>query len=373
MMSPRRRRPGPGSQAPSALPGRAPEGSRTRGLTEGAILAALTAVVAAAGLVFPPIGILLAPLPIMLLVIRWGLRIGLLAAIVAGLIIMQFFGPLTAFSVVAFGPIGLALGWGVRRNLGATRTIIAGAIALSASFLAGLAMARFVLHQDVLSQMLDALIKSEVEGFRISLTGMERMGTVPPERLQEMKSTLDTLPQFLNTLVHSLLPLLTALGMLMWAYFCYLTARAVLRRVGHLIPPVPPIRAWRASAGMASVLLYSAAGLSLASRWVPVLSVPALNVVWLNLFLFGFLGALVAATWMDRRGVPRLMQLAAGVLLLGAGLLPMLALAILGLLDTWYDYRRLLPRIPPPDTGGSGAPDPDQSQNVHAAKVVHPQ
>jgi uncharacterized protein YybS (DUF2232 family) len=372
-MSLRRPAPGSGSRAAAAVPGKPPDRSRTRGLTEGAILAALTAIVAAAGLVIPFIGLVLAPLPIMLLVIRWGLRMGVLAAIVAGLILLQFFGPLTAFSVVAFAPIGLALGWAVQRNLGATRTILAGAIALSASSLAGLSMARFVLHQDVLNQMLDMMIKSEVEGLRISLAAMERMGTVPPERLREMQSTIDTFPNFLSTLVHTLLPVLAALAMLMWTYFCYLAARAVLRRVGHPIPALPPMRRWRASVGLASVLLYSAAGLSLASRWLPLLGVPALNVVWLNLFLFGFLGTLVAATWMDRWRVPRLMQLVAGVLLLQSGFLPLLALAIVGLLDTWYDYRHLLQRLPPAATGNSGEPETDQSQSTQAVKAVHPQ
>ena len=55
-----------------------PSRGPTRGLTEGAILAALTVIVAAVGLITPLVGVLLAPLPIMLLVIRWGLRIAVL-------------------------------------------------------------------------------------------------------------------------------------------------------------------------------------------------------------------------------------------------------------------------------------------------------
>ena len=85
----------------------------TRGLTEGAVLAALAAVIAAVGLIIPPIGVVLAPLPVMLLVIRWGMRTAVLAAVVSGLILLQFFGPLTALSVTGiFAPLGLALGWG---------------------------------------------------------------------------------------------------------------------------------------------------------------------------------------------------------------------------------------------------------------------
>ncbi|TMI77597.1 MAG: DUF2232 domain-containing protein, partial [Bacillati bacterium ANGP1] len=96
-----------------------------RGLTEGAILAALSAVAAIVGLVAPFVGILLAPIPLMLLVIRWGLRTAVLAAIVAGLILLQFFGPLNAVSMGGiFAPLGLALGWGVRRRIGAPLTVL---------------------------------------------------------------------------------------------------------------------------------------------------------------------------------------------------------------------------------------------------------
>src|ERR1700737_1864562 len=84
----------------AAEPGHPVAGQHTRGLTEGAILAALAAVIAAAGLVLPPVAILLAPVPVMLLVIRWGLRTGVLATVVAGLILLQFFGPLVAFSAI---------------------------------------------------------------------------------------------------------------------------------------------------------------------------------------------------------------------------------------------------------------------------------
>ena len=77
----------------------------------------------------PFVGILLAPIPLMLLVIRWGLRTAVLAAIVAGLILLQFFGPVNAVSMGGiFAPLGLALGWGVRRRIGAPLTVLAGFI-----------------------------------------------------------------------------------------------------------------------------------------------------------------------------------------------------------------------------------------------------
>ncbi len=329
---------------------------QTRGLTEGAVLAALTAVIAAVGLVIPFVGILLAPLPVMLLVIRWGMRTAVLAAVVAGVILLQLFGPLTAFSVVAFGPIGLALGWCARRNLSAARAIVVGAIALTGSFVATLALARVVLHQDVLNQFIEAMVKSEVQGFQTALDMAERMGLLSPELVRQWRDTVAVLPKFLTAFSHALLPLMTGLGMLTWSYFCYQVARAVLRRIGYEISAVAPMLGWRIPVGLASGLLYAAAGLSLASWWVPVLSLPSFNAVWLNLFVFGFQGSLVAITWMNARRVPRIAQIIAFMLISAAGLLPLLGLAILGILDSWYDYRRL---IPPPGTHPETRPEID--------------
>lgn len=338
---------------PGADPGRPRTRPPTRGLTEGAVLAALAAVVAAAGLIIPPIAIVLAPLPVMLLVIRWGLRIAVLAAVVSGLILLQFFGPLTALSVTSmFAPLGLALGWGVRRNAGPQVTILAGSAAFLLSTLATLALTVFVLHQDVLGQ----LIRSQVQGMEMALEWQQRLGA-PAARVDEMRRAIDALPQFLRTAF----PVMVALGALTWAYLCYVLARSVLRRVGHQIAAVPPILSWRVPPSLTTGLLWVSMGLFLAGLRVPRLAGAAVDAALVNLFVFGFQGALVGITWMHVRRVPRVAQIISGGLVITSGLLPLAGLAILGILDTWYDYRHLagggtVPKIAHPPRGGGAAP-----------------
>jgi uncharacterized protein YybS (DUF2232 family) len=315
----------------------------TRGLTEGAILAALTVVVGAVGLVAPFVGILLAPLPIMLLVIRWGLRTAVLASVVAALILLQFFGPLNAISVTAmFAPLGLALGWGVWRGIGAQLTVLAGAAAFLVSTVATLAAATFMMHQDLVGQF----ITSQVQGMQMALALQQKIGA-PSQQIDEMRQIIAILPGFL----HTALPVIFALGALVWAYLCYVIARTVLRRVGHVLPGVPPILSWRIPPGLASVLLWIAAVLALATLRVPALRGAATDAMLVNVLVFAFQGALVGIIWMKRRQIPWFAQVLAGVLLLTAGLLPILAVTLLGMLDTWFDYRRL--------TGGPQAPARD--------------
>lgn len=320
-----------------------PQRHQTRGLTEGAILAALTVIVGAAGLVVPPVGILLAPLPIMLVVIRWGLRTAILASVVAGLILFQLFGPLGALSIVAaFAPLGLGLGWGIRRTVRAQVTILVGAAAFLVSIVAMFGVVTFVLHQDLVGHF----TRSQVQAAQAALAVGQRLGA-PQERMAELRQVIKVLPQ----MVRALFPIAIPLGALVWAYLCYATARTVLRRVGHELPGVPPILTWRVPLRLASVLLWVSAGLSLIGLRMPAARYAALDAMFVNFFVFGFQGALVGMTWMNRRQIPRVTQVTAGIFLFflsSESLLPVVALAVLGMLDTWFDYRRI--------NSGSGAP-----------------
>lgn len=348
-------------------------GQRTRGLTEGAILAALTAVIAAAGLVIPPVAILLAPLPIMLLVIRWGLRTGVLATIVAGLILMQFLGPLVASLALGFGPVGLALGWGVRNERGPTWTVLAGAAAFYASTLVSLALAMAVLHQDVLAQF----IRLQTTSMQHSIALMERLGA-SPQMVEPLRLLTDApcgehhcLMPPLEAVIRSTGLVVLALAALIWGYLCYMVGRSLLRRLGYQIPALPPMLTWRLPRQIAASLVWLSAGLSLAGLWVPALAGLTLSAVFLNLLVFGFLGALVAVTWMTKRQIPRFAQAAVLLFLITSqSALPLLALAVLGMLDTWHDFRRLTSTSPPPTGQDNTDGRADQGPALPAAAGI---
>ena len=286
----------------------------------------------------------------MLLVIRWGLRIAVLASVVATLLLLQFFGPLSALSSAAlFAPLGLTMGWGVRRGIAAPLTILAGAAGFFSSTIATVVVVTAVLHQDLVGQF----IRSQVLAMQMSLSVWQRLG-VPSQKTDELRTAISVMPQFL----HTVLPAVLALGALLWAYLCYTVARAVLRRVGHELPAVPPLLAWRIHPLLVSALLWITAGLSFLSLRVPQAAGPALNAVIADLFVFGFQGALVGVTWMNRWGIPRFAQVIAGILVLSGDIRPLAALAVVGILDTWFDYRRLAgppaPVSPPPADPGTG-------------------
>jgi uncharacterized protein YybS (DUF2232 family) len=356
------------SRALAADPGYPSARRQTRGLTEGAILAALAAVIAAVGLVVPPVAVLLAPLPVMLLVIRWGLRTAVLATVVAGLILLQFFGPLVAVSItMIFAPIGLALGWGVRRGVGAQVTVLVGSGAFLLSTLGTYGLTTLVLHQDLLGQ----LIQAQVQGMHQSVALLERFGA-PQEKIDEIRRLADA-PLMAKSL-RTVFPVGVALGALFWGYLCYTLGRSVFRRIGYEIPAVQPMLTWRLPRRLAMTLVWISAALSGAGLWFPDLSGIVLSAVLLNLFVFGFQGALVAIVWMNRRQLSRPMQIIAFVALISmqAGL-ALFGLAILGMLDIWYDFRRLT-RLPGADPQPLPQPValPEQSARQPRTKAAHP-
>jgi uncharacterized protein YybS (DUF2232 family) len=318
----------------------------TRGLTEGAILAALTAIIASVGLVAPFVAILLSPIPIMLLVIRWGMRIAVLACVIAAAALLQFAGPLNAASAVAmFAPLGLALGWGVRRGLAAQGAILAGSVALLLATVAMVAGSSWLLHQDLMGDF----ITSQIKAMQMAIGLQQRLGA-PAKQVQEMQQALKMLPGFLR----SALPVALALGTLLWSYLSYTVARTVFRRIGHPLPAAPPMLTWRLSAVIASIMLWAGALASLVAIRVPALGTIALDTMLLNLFVFGFQGVLVGVVWARRRGYPAFVQILFGFMLLSAGILPLFGLAVLGMLDTWWDFRRL---STPPGTASKVVPE----------------
>ncbi|MBQ5413229.1 MAG: DUF2232 domain-containing protein, partial [Schwartzia sp.] len=91
---------------------------RVNSLTESGILSAVTVLMALIGVYVPFLGlvaILLWPLPITVLVVRHGFRWGVMAAVVASVLIAVIIEPTVAVRLaLAFAPVGLALGYGYR-------------------------------------------------------------------------------------------------------------------------------------------------------------------------------------------------------------------------------------------------------------------
>jgi uncharacterized protein YybS (DUF2232 family) len=212
-------------------------------LTEGAILAALVAMLALATRYLPVVGLVtlyLCPLPLALLVIRRGLRVAVLGAVVATLVGAMLAGPLVGFSIlVSFAPMGITIGVGARRGWSASRIVLLGTLvsmaAMVASFL-GLTGEGATTLEGMRQQMVEAM-KRSIE----SASGLYSRFGMPKSQIDAMTAQYSAVINMLPYLLPAML--LAAAGVAAWLN--YEVGRRVLRRLGYELAMLPPIRSWR--------------------------------------------------------------------------------------------------------------------------------
>ncbi len=212
----------------------------TRSLTEGALLAALAVILVLAGTFMPVIGpliVFLWPVPIVVVVLRHGLRTGVLTVITAGLVLSMVVGVIQGVLLaVTLGASGLVLGYGWLRQWNASRLLAAASAALVGVLVLSLAAARTLLTIDPIALSLEALR----QGGEMSLALYERAG-VPAGALETMSEMLAAM----NELVPLLLPAGFVLGAVVNAYVNLTVASGVLRRLDYQAPELPPFARWQ--------------------------------------------------------------------------------------------------------------------------------
>jgi uncharacterized protein YybS (DUF2232 family) len=344
--------------APRALP--------VRGLTEGAILAAVAAVLALAAHYLPVAGAVaffLCPLPLAVLVIRQGMRVAVLAAAVAAAVGSLVGGVLIGLSiVVAFAPMGVAMGAAIRRGWsgGAVWALTWGVAVASALASVGVAMVGVgVDPRQVLLQTIEQTRRSQETAVGL----YARLGLDTAQVRQaaaQVQQMMDLLPR--------LLPLLFVLGGATSAYLNLVVGQAVLRRLRiAAVPSLPPASAWRVPswflwtlpAGLALQMAALAAPvpvqvppavlqrlpvddvravLAQSVTRYPVLETAGLNLTLFATVVFSGLGLITGWVLMDRYRLPWWYRVVVFVLAVGTPLLSV-AVLVLGLADAAFDLR----------------------------------
>lgn len=258
-------------------------------LTESGLLTALSVVLALMAVYLPFIGFLLVlfwPLPLVVLVVRHGLRWGIMAAATAGILIGILVEPLLSLRlVIAFAPAGLLLGWAFAKGMSGVRTFLLTLLAAIAGQAAAVGLLLLVTDVNPLNVQVDILQSS----FDTSLQMYEGLG-MSEEALAQTKADIAQGMQMLEYLF----PLVFILMGVLYASVAYVASGKILTRLGHRVPQFPPFSEWRLPQAF--------------------------------LYLFGF--ALVGLYWGGTREITWLYQLSlnANVLAIMAGLLQGLVL-----------------------------------------------
>ena len=304
-------------------------------LTEGGLLAALTVVIALMSVYLPFVGpfvALLWPLPLAVLVLRHGLRQGVMAMLVSGAALSMLIEPLIALRLtLSYGPLGLVLGFCYHKKYSGSRTFLLSLTAAILGELAVLGLLFAVLDANPFAMMLDGLKQS----FDASISIYDQAG-MEEQQLEEIKTQISTMMQVMSQLG----PLLIALLGVLDTAVAYAVGRRVAGRLGHETPPLPPFAEWRLPKGFVYLFGFAMVGLYWGgTREIDWLYLLAINAHMLALFAGLIQGLALMSTVMDRFKVMGFWRWLFYILVLINGLF-MQVLAFTGLFDMVFDYRR---------------------------------
>lgn len=304
-------------------------------MTESGLLSALTVAMALIGIYVPILGtvaVLMWPLPIIVLIVRHGLRWGVMAVAVSGVLTAVLLEPTVSLRLaLAFAPGGIALGWGFRKEWSPVRTLTTGIVVSMAAKLAALWLLFLLTGVEPFSSQFDIMEQS----FDSSAEIYRSMGMTDAQIEESRTIFMDNL-----ALVRLLLPLIVVIMGVMDTMLNYFLGGIVLRRLGHDVKTLPPFAEWRLPKVFVYLFGFSLVGAYWGStRNIALLYQASLNVSMLATFAGMIEGLSVYAYASRHFRWPTFFSMAFITFVMLNGFL-LRILCLVGLFDMVIDYRK---------------------------------
>lgn len=309
---------------------------KVKSTTESGLLAAITVIMALMAVYLPLIGIaatLLWPLPIIVLIVRHGIKYGVLSVAAAAIIMTMLISPVSAVHMVAaFGPTSLALGYGFYRGLSASRILLYGITAsLFGVFLtAGMTMLLTGVNPLAMAEQIGSMKEAADAAFQMYAA----MGMSADTLAKSKQDFMDAMEY-----IAMLLPMIFFLSGTITAWLNFAIGGRVLRRLGHPVTALPDFDAWR----LPKVILYIFGFALVGMYWGSRTEIELLQQVSLNAYVFstlaGFIQGASVLSSIARDRISRwLFWLLMAFIFLNGAISQLLA--IFGLFDVIFDYRK---------------------------------
>ena len=308
---------------------------KTRSLTEGAMLGAITVLVAILGEYIGMPSIII-PIPLLLLVYRQGFQYGILAAIAAALISSLVAGHVfSGLSIIIWGFVGVALGMALREKFSFPRLMLVGIISNLVVIGLNFLLYSLIIGGSVLTDLLNMFVQSIDQAIQMS----ESLG-VQGEALQQYEAMKTFLPILLRVGLPSML-LVYAVSM---SYLNLAIGRAVLRRLGdHNMPWMLPFSQWRLPGYFGLIFGFGliTTSISLGTDLPEWLQFLGLNSFLLSFYAYAVAAISLAWYYFQKKNVPTFLRVVLIFMLFTMQFL-LMALVFLAVIDGFFDFRRLM-------------------------------
>ena len=307
----------------------------TREIAEAGLMVAVMVLLGLGSAYVPILGTFMSflfPVPLVILSLRYDLRVGIMTLIVSAIIIALFTEPLYGISIsTSFGLVGLIFGYMAKNNRNPNHTILLGAL----SFLGGVAITAIISFLIMGVNPITLFFKMYEESFPTVLNIYKKIG-VSKEQLDLIEKTWNQLMTF----IRQALPSMLFVGGIIISYINYWVAYSILKRLKVSIPNPVSLTVLRIPPITVTGFLIAFILVSLGSRnptgFLYHLGIN-LEVIFSVLFLLD--GLLVVNFWMSKGNLSMAIKIIVFIFIVFQPVLSQIV-TWLGLFDTLFNMRR---------------------------------
>lgn len=303
---------------------------KTRSITEGAMLSAITVILTIIG-EYVGLPALIIPVPLTLLVIRHGYKLGITMSFASALVASLIAGHvLSGVTIVIWGFLGIALGMAIRENFSFPKTMGVGIAANLVVIALNVLFYSLIFGTNMFSDMAEMMDTTLDQALAI----YQSMGITP-----EMLAQLENMRTSFALLIDWGLPGLLLASAVVLSFINLALVRLVLRRMGTQIPWVKPFTQWRLPGGLVLLFLVSLLLLGTGQVASGLLARVGLNLMLILLPAYLVVGVGIAWFFFDRWKIPTIFRLVFLYLAFFTG--PVLyGVALAAMIDSVYSLRR---------------------------------
>jgi uncharacterized protein YybS (DUF2232 family) len=291
------------------------------------------------------LGTLILPIPVALLFIRHDIKVTIAAIAVSAIITAALFNPIQALmSTVSFGLTGVTLGYCIRKDKSSNYTLLLLAIASLAATVITFLLTVFLIQNTTISGFITKTADDITSAFKES-TNMLKGFYASSGMSEQQLAQLDAMFSVFNAefLMNGIVGILI-MGAAISAFFNYITAKAILKRLGYQMKKMTPFtELYVNSLAGAFIVMPVPLGVYLKAKNIPI-GEPILTSGYLIMqYVFLIIGISVAVYFLKNR-----FKLSKGVITLiivftAFNQLFTTIFLYLGIIDMIIDFRKINP------------------------------